>query len=68
MLKNIKIEYQCPRCRGKQIQNYNLYIKCMECNLEFDKRDIRRFDEEDVLALSEKFGILRVLSEQYNEK
>ena len=58
------IKYRCPRCRGAKILDYNFHIKCMDCNLEFDKRDIRRFDEEDVLALSEKYGILRV----YNEK
>lgn len=67
-MKNLKIEYRCPRCRGAKILDYKFHIKCIDCNLEFDKRSIRGLDEENVLALSEKEGIIRVLQEQYNKK
>ncbi len=59
---------RCPRCRGSKILDYNFYIRCIDCNLDFNKRDVNNFDEEDVLALSEKQGIFRVLQEQFNEK
>ena len=60
-MKILKIKYQCPRCGGAKILDYNFHIKCIDCKLEFDKRDIRSFDEEDVLALSEKYAKVAVL-------
>ena len=39
-------------------------IKCIDCGLEFDKSDLERFKEEDILAISEKQGIIKVLLEE----
>lgn len=67
-MKNMKINYHCPRCWGANILDYNRHIKCIDCNLEFNKRDFRIFDEDTILAQSEKEGIIRVLQEQYNKE
>lgn len=62
------INYHCPRCWGANILDCNHHIKCIDCNLEFNKRDLRIFDADIILAQSEKEGIIRVLKEQYNKK
>jgi hypothetical protein len=40
-------------------------IRCMVCDLEFDKSDLERFEEEDILSISEKRGIVRVLLDEF---
>ncbi|MHA1376473.1 MAG: hypothetical protein ACTSR7_19520 [Promethearchaeota archaeon] len=67
-MKKMKKNYHCPRCWGAIILDCNHHIKCIDCNLEFNKRDLKIFDEDIILAQSEKEGILRVLQEQYNKK
>ncbi len=44
-----------------EIMDYNKVISCVYCGLDFDKSDFDKFDEENILAISEKQGILRVL-------
>lgn len=46
--------------RGEIIDHDEL-IGCVHCGLDFDKSDLDKFDEEDILALSEKQGILKIL-------
>ena len=60
LLKDKK--YQCPRCgRREEIMDHDESIACLSCGLEFDKSDLESFDEADILARSEKQGILKVL-------
>ncbi|MHA1376241.1 MAG: hypothetical protein ACTSR7_18340 [Promethearchaeota archaeon] len=55
-------KYRCPRCGSREeIIDYDDSIGCLSCGLEFDKSDLERFDDEDILARSEKQGILKVL-------
>jgi hypothetical protein len=39
----------------------------MSCVLEFDKSDLEMFDEEDILARSEKQGIIKVLLNEFQK-
>ena len=57
-------KYRCPRCGRGKILDRNEMIKCIACGLEFDKSDLERFKEEDILAISEKQGIIKVLLEE----
>ena len=55
-------KYRCPRCgRREEIIDRDELIGCLSCGLEFDKSDLESFDEADILARSEKQGILKVL-------
>jgi len=44
-----------------EIIDYDELIGCVYCGLEFDKSDLNKFDEVNILAISEKQGILKVL-------
>ena len=59
LLKDMR--YRCPRCMRGKIMDFNKLISCVYCGLDFDKSDLDKFVEEDILAISEKRGILRVL-------
>lgn len=59
-------KYRCPRCIRDEIIDYDNLISCVYFGLDFDKRDLDKFDEEDILAISEKRGILRVLLDKSN--
>ena len=58
-------KFRCPRCRREKIVNHETMIRCVVCDLEFDKSDLERFAEEDILAVSEKRGIARVLLDEF---
>ena len=47
-------KYRCPRCQNIAIIEYELSIECPYCKLEFDKRDLEKFDDDNILALEEK--------------
>ena len=57
---------QCPRCRRREeIIDHDKSIECVSCGLEFDKSDLEMFVEEDILARSEKQGIIKVLLNEF---
>jgi transcription elongation factor Elf1 len=58
-------KFRCPRCRREKIVDQETMIRCMVCDLEFDKSDLERFEEEDILSISEKRGIVRVLLDEF---
>lgn len=61
-------KYRCPRCGSREkIIEHDEYIGCMSCVLEFDKSDLEMFDEEDILARSEKQGIIKVLLNEFQK-
>lgn len=51
--------HTCPRCKEKNIINYEESIECTDCRLEFDKKDIEVLDESQILAISEKLEFIR---------
>ena len=61
-LKDKKL--RCPRCRREGVLDHEMLIECPHCGLEFDKSDLERFDAEDILARSEKHGIIKVLLDE----
>ena len=61
-----KKNYRCPRCRSRdEIIDHNDSIECISCDLTFDKVDLEMFDETDILARSEKRGIIKVLLSEF---
>jgi ribosomal protein S27AE len=62
-------KYRCPRCGSREeIIDHEEFIGCMSCVLEFDKNDLEMFDEEDILARSEKQGIIKVLLNEFQKE
>lgn len=56
--------YRCPRCKREEIIDQGESIGCVPCDLEFDKSDLETFDEDDILARSEKQGIIKVFLDE----
>jgi len=50
--------FRCPRCKGKRLVIYDESFDCIDCNLEFEKADILRYDEEDILSVEEKSRLI----------
>lgn len=46
--------YHCPRCGGYDLIDYGECFDRVECNLEFDKKDLDEFDDDEVLSNQEK--------------
>jgi len=54
----------CPRCFGENIKNYEKIIECLDCNLEFDKKDIISIEDKlSILSIQEKKKIIKTLSD-----
>jgi len=50
--------YQCPRCKNKNIINYESVIECPECRLEFDKEDLEILEGDQILSIQEKLSFI----------
>jgi len=51
-------EYHCPRCQNRNIIEYPDSIECPKCELEFDKKDLTLYDDDQILSLQEKSGFV----------
>jgi ribosomal protein S27AE len=47
-------ELHCPRCKNKNVIAYKDTFDCPKCKLEFDKKDLDLFDDEDIMSIEEK--------------
>lgn len=50
------IDLHCPRCRGKDLVIYEDSFDCLVCQLEFEKKDLILFEDEDILSIEEKLA------------
>jgi hypothetical protein len=46
----------CPRCKNTEIIEYDETFDCPKCKLEFYKRSLSEFDDEDILSIEELSG------------
>ncbi|MFX1315693.1 MAG: hypothetical protein ACFE9T_07505 [Promethearchaeota archaeon] len=49
-------KFHCPRCKSKEILEYDTFIECKKCNLEFDKKFLGKIDDENILSRQELKG------------
>ncbi|MFX1411236.1 MAG: hypothetical protein ACFFA6_12880 [Promethearchaeota archaeon] len=49
-------KFHCPRCKSKEIFEYDTFIECKKCNLDFDKEFLGKIDDENILARQELKG------------
>lgn len=55
---------RCPRCKGKELMIYDDSFDCISCHMEFEKEDLLLYDEEDILSVEEKSGIVKALKKK----
>ena len=62
-IKGSKIHH-CPRCKRKYLMDFDTIVECPLCNLEFEKADFEKYDDDDdILSLQKKQEINKVLRE-----
>jgi uncharacterized Zn finger protein (UPF0148 family) len=65
----MKEKLHCPRCKNKNIIDYGETFDCPICNLEFEKKDLEKFeDESNILSIEEKLEVVKVLKENSKNK
>jgi transcription elongation factor Elf1 len=52
-LYRMKQKFHCPRCGSKNIIEYDDFIECPKCDLEFDKEFLGIIPDEDILSRQE---------------
>lgn len=62
------MKYKCPRCKSEHILEFDEFIKCSECDLDFDKEFLGVIDDENVLARQELKGIVDAFDEEEKKK
>jgi hypothetical protein len=61
-------QVQCPVCRSTDIIEYDEYIECLDCGLEFFKEFIENeIDEENLLSEQELKGFADAFEEFKND-
>ena len=50
-------ELYCPRCHGDDLVDYGETFQCMDCDNEFEKDDIGKFDDDEILTIGEKLAL-----------
>jgi len=56
-------KYYCPRCHNENMIEYDTSIDCPKYRLEFEKKDLERFKDDEILAIEEKAEIAKILLE-----
>jgi len=51
-------KYYCPRCKSRDIIEYETFIECPQCRLEFEKEFFGVVDDENILARQEIMGFM----------
>ncbi len=61
------MKLNCPRCNSERIIDYEDIIECLDCNLEFEKKDFELIeDKSNILAIQEKKAIVHELKNSIN--
>ena len=63
-----KSKYHCPRCKATNILEYDKFIECPLCLLDFDKDLIGKIPDNEIMAHREMGGILDGFEELKDSK
>jgi len=61
-------QYHCPQCQSSKIIEYDDFIECTKCLLEFDKKLIGKVADDEILSRQEMGGVLREFEELKDPK
>ncbi|NVM35483.1 MAG: hypothetical protein HWN81_07795 [Candidatus Lokiarchaeota archaeon] len=53
-----RIKFLCPRCKSEDILEFDDFISCNKCDLDFDKEFLGVIDNENILSRQELKGII----------
>ena len=55
--------YICPRCGSRDISEFDDFISCNKCNLDFDKKFLGVIDNENILSRQDLKGTVDVFDD-----
>jgi len=61
-------KYYCPRCKSREIIEYETFIECPKCKLEFEKEFFGVVDDENMLARQEVRGFIDSFDENEEDE
>ena len=56
-------QHHCPSCKSTDVIEYDEYIECTSCNLEFFKDGLDEIEDENKLSVQELKGIFGAFKE-----
>lgn len=56
-------EFHCPRCQNSNIIEYSDSIECPICKLEFYKKDLIKYKDNQILAIQEKSDFIKFVKD-----
>jgi hypothetical protein len=51
-------QYHCPRCKSSEVLEYDDFIECPKCLLDFDKGLFGKIPDDEMLSRQEMGGAL----------
>ncbi len=64
----IDTKYRCPACKSNKVIEYDEYIECTSCHMEFFKEGLDEIEDENQLSVQELDGIVKAFDELKDEK
>jgi uncharacterized Zn ribbon protein len=58
---------KCPRCNKKFLMDLGDIFECSYCHEEFSKKDLERFEKDQILSISEKKEFFKSFSEDLED-
>lgn len=56
------VSYHCPRCKDINVWELDKYIYCPQCALTFNKTQLNKFRDSEILSTEELEKIIKVLN------
>ena len=66
--RNKKKKYHCPVCKNEGIIEFDDFIHCSKCDLDFDKDLFGVVDDENMLSRRELGGIVGSFTDEERKK
>lgn len=57
-------ELYCPYCNSKKLYDYGSILECKNCLREFDKDDLNRIPDDEILSLDIKRKFVEIFMKQ----
>ena len=61
-------KYHCPRCKNEKIIEFDDFIHCPHCKLDFDKHILSITDDENIMASQELKEFLEAFNDEEKKK
>ncbi|MHA1914470.1 MAG: hypothetical protein ACW986_03665 [Promethearchaeota archaeon] len=64
----MKPKFHCPRCKSSDILEFDKFISCPKCALDFNKEDVGNIPDDQIVARQEMGGLFDAFDELKDPK